>query len=269
MINNQRTINFIRQHLEVLLWGFLLLSIGVFVKNQRRLLNQIHKLFYDYYNPPIQTKLPLKSLGEISDTYLLVSVTEPTYTQGNTTSYEQLVLSNIIKYHAPKKVFEIGTFDGRTTLNLAINCPSDAEVYTIDLSKDHTSQALLNVSPGDQKLIETNVTGFRFLTESAKSVLQGRKITQLLGDTATFDFSPYHNSFNFVFVDGAHTYEYVKSDSQVALNLLKNGKGLIVWHDYDYKHPGSVRAIEEIGQQFPDCEMYHIKDTNIAILIKK
>lgn len=34
-----------------------------------------------------------------------------------------------------------------------------------------------------------------------------------------------------MFIDGAHTYEYVKIDTDNALNLV-NYNGYIVWHDY-------------------------------------
>ncbi len=33
-------------------------------------------------------------------------------------------------------LFEIGTFDGRTSLNLAFSSPADCEVYTLDTTPD-------------------------------------------------------------------------------------------------------------------------------------
>ena len=168
---------------------------------------------------------------------------------------------------APRAILEIGTFDGRTTLNLALNSPSDTRIYTIDLPKDETSSALLKVARSDQNLIKKNVTGSRFLNSKDESAK--KKIVQLFGDTATFDFSPYDGSIDMIFIDGAHTYEYVMNDSTIAFKLLRNGKGLILWHDYDPLHEGSIRAIEELQTAHPDWDMSHIEETNLAVLIKK
>ncbi len=70
------------------------------------------------------------------------------------------------------------------------------------------------------------ISGERFLNTPQQSI-----ITQLWGDSATFDFSPYYNSMDFVFIDGAHSEHYVKNDTEKALQLIKKSGGIIVWHD--------------------------------------
>lgn len=245
------------------------LTIGMLSRERRMLVYRIHRLFYIFNNPPVKKTLQQKVLDQIISANKVIQTVELVGVQGNTTAYEQAVLNMFVKEMNPKTIFEIGTFDGRTTLNFAINSSEDTEIYTFDLPKDEIDTALLKVSTSDQKLINKNVTGSRFLSERGQRLINDRKITQLYGDTATFDFSPYYNSIDFVFVDAAHTYEYVKNDSEIALKLLRNGKGTILWHDYDDKHGGSVQAINEILEKNPSWNMFHVADTNIACLILK
>jgi len=53
-----------------------------------------------------------------------------------------------------------------------------------------------------------------------------------LGDSASFDWAPYEGTLDFIFIDGAHSQEYVLSDSRQAFRLLKLRRHHPV-HDYD------------------------------------
>ena len=80
-------------------------------------------------------------------------------------------------------VFEIGTYDGATALALARTLPS-AQIYTLDLPADAASRASVveeasNVSHGG--------VGSRYRNRP-----EAARITQLLGDSRRFDFSPYY-----------------------------------------------------------------------------
>ena len=46
-----------------------------------------------------------------------------------------MVIANLAEQAEPPTAFEIGTFDGRTTLNIAANLRPPARVYTLDLPK--------------------------------------------------------------------------------------------------------------------------------------
>lgn len=52
------------------------------------------------------------------------------------------------------------------------------------------------------------------------------------------------NDINFIYIDGNHTYEQVTIDIINALTLLQN-KGIIAGHDYTYKYPGVIKAVNE------------------------
>ena len=37
---------------------------------------------------------------------------------------------------------------------------------------------------------------------------------------------------DFVFIDGSHAKDYVKNDTEIAIKLLRDNKGVLLWHDY-------------------------------------
>src|SRR5208282_5304838 len=47
---------------------------------------------------------------------------------------------------------------------------------------------------------------------------------------AAFDESPYAGRMDFVFVDGAHSADYVRNDSEKGWRMLREG-GIMAWHD--------------------------------------
>lgn len=192
-----------------------------------------------------------------------IKILEAATANGNVSIHELFSLNFIIAADAPKVLFEIGTFDGRTTLNFAANSPASARIFTLDLPASDLQKTKFALEEYDKGYVEKPLSGARFLGR-----LESGKITQLLGDSATFDFSPYFNSVDFVFVDGSHAYEYTLNDSRIALKLLRNKKGMIVWHDYGHVcWPGVLRALEELSVNDPDFKnLKHINNTTIACL---
>jgi len=148
-----------------------------------------------------------------------------------------------------KAAFELGTFNGRTTVNLAANVAQEGRVYTLDLPPS---------SPLRQVKYETGAL-YRW-TE-----LESR-ITQLYGDSWTFDFSPYFDSIDFVFIDAAHTFEHALRDTESALKLLRGGKGIIAWHDYGWEAVG--RALNKLFFTNPRLAgMKHIEGTSLVYAV--
>lgn len=259
-------LSFVYNYLYTILLFLYLSTIGFLFQKNRVLIHQLRNKFSFFKAPPIALRLKKIKLAEMIPKGQSVLMTEPAIVQGNVTLLELLVINLLVATCRPRIIFEIGTFDGRTTLNMARNSPDETKIYTIDLPKDETSTATLAVARSDQNLIDTNVTGSRFLQSGDKKITE--KITQLYGDTAVFDFAPYTNAIDFIFIDGAHTYEYVMNDSKITETLLRDGKGVILWHDYDPLHEGSVRAIEELQASHPSWDIRHIEGTNLAYLAK-
>lgn len=117
----------------------------------------------------------------------------------------------------PKVIFEIGTYKGSGAIHLSANAP-EAEVYTLDLAPNEVPRLATTIV--DQAMLGTG--GFEHL---------GKRIHRLYGDSATFDFIPFHQRVDLFFIDGAHSYEYVRSDTRRALRCAHEGS-VIAWHDY-------------------------------------
>lgn len=142
-------------------------------------------------------------------------------------------------------IFEIGTFDGRTTINLALNSPKNCKILTLDLSPD--AETKYSIDTGERHFVEKPKSGVRYEKYRETHAESVRKISQFLGDSATFDYSNYRDTCSLVFVDGSHAYDYAISDTRAAMNLVKKG-GVIIWHDYGVWE-GVTKALEEIEQR--------------------
>jgi predicted O-methyltransferase YrrM len=153
-----------------------------------------------------------------------------------------ITLAQIVKYLGCHRMFEIGTFRGYTTFHLALNSPTDSHVYTLDLPASGIPDAKLEIT--DLQFIQKPSSGEWYRNTECES-----KITQFLADSASFDYSAYEASMNFVYVDGGHSYEYAMADSLTARRLLAPG-GLIVWHDYP-TYPGVWNCLEELSRTWP------------------
>jgi predicted O-methyltransferase YrrM len=201
--------------------------------------------------------VPKIKISEIITGPIGVSLVDLEQVSGNTSSLEQLVLLSIAKQRNCKRVFEIGTFDGKTTANLAANL-NGAEIFTIDLPAERVRSAGLPISRHDMTFIMKDQIGEKFS--------RSQRIVQLHGDTAKFDFSPWYGSCDFVFVDACHEYEYVLNDSEVALKLLAPN-GAILWHDYS-TWIGVTRALNDLHRR--DLRFRHLRfiaGTTLCLLI--
>ena len=156
-------------------------------------------------------------------------------------------------------IFEIGTFDGRTSLNLAFSSPSNCNIYTLDLRLEDDTKFPL--ASGESHMVEKEQSGLRFekYRKTDRAIIA--KINQLFGDSALFDFSPFYNSCSLVFVDGSHAYEYALSDTYAAMKMVKK-KGVIIWHDYGIWE-GVTRALEEIEEK-EKIGLKNISGTSLA-----
>jgi predicted O-methyltransferase YrrM len=174
-----------------------------------------------------------------------IRLVETDKADGNVNLAELAILAQAAAAIPPGSiVVEIGTFDGRTTLNLAVNA-ADARVFTLDLPPDE--HAAFALAPGERQYVDKPQPGARF--RACDPAWQGaaRRITQLLGDSATFDWTPYAGRAGLVFVDGSHAYDYVRKDSETAMRLVAPG-GIVLWHDYG-RWEGVSRALDELEAQ--------------------
>ncbi len=187
---------------------------------------------------------------------------EQVYVWGNIDLNELLVLVELLQALQPAACFEIGTFDGRTTLNMAANTLQEAVIYTLDLPREQIDRTALPLHSSDLDWADKETSGARY-----RGTVWEHKIQQLCGDSATFDYAPYQDKIDFVFIDGSHAYEYVLSDSRNAIALLRGGKGIILWHDYT-TWPSVRKAIDYLRTTDPRfANTRYIDRTSFACLI--
>lgn len=194
---------------------------------------------------PVPRRIPQVPLGEVLGRDTVLEVHDPLAAPGSVSLLELSVIGGLIRRLRPKRLLEIGTLDGRTTLNMAANAPPDARIYTLDLP---------GLSSGSY---------FAGTPEAAK-------ITQLRGDSATFDWSPFDGTVDFVFIDADHTYPFVISDSRRTVKLLREGRGTIVWHDYGtWDWPGATRALNDLyAEGGPFGGLRRVEGTTLVYLTR-
>jgi hypothetical protein len=250
-----RLVPFLKWYAYAALGAAYALTLGARQRRHRVLLRQIADHFGHRNHPRLG--LPSVAVNDATVPTTPVILTGPEKRDGNVTLLELLVLARLVRERAPRGIFEIGTFDGRTTSVLAMNAPDDAFVHTLDLPPDAPTHFAL--APLERKYVDKPAPGARF-----QGTVAAHKIRQLYGDSAIFDFAPYRSQF--VFVDGSHAYEYALSDSFRAIDMLPDGQGTIVWHDYG-AWEGVTRALNQLAatdERF--SEIRRVEGTTLAIL---
>jgi len=185
-------------------------------------------------------RIPEIALGEIlGDRKPTIRMTVTHHQDGMLPTEQALALLAILVAEQPREVLEIGTFMGHTTLQMALNLPASA-VHTVDLpidfSPDRDSETTL--AKDDFHLIAKRRVGCEFEDRPEAS-----RIVQHFTDTAAWDFSK-AGTPSFFFIDGSHTYDYCRSDSEKSLAVAAPG-AVFLWHDCDVRHPGVVEFLLE------------------------
>lgn len=201
------------------------------IKQPRELVNYVSENLF-LLKTWVGRGVPEKSIFELfSPDYKSVNIQIGRKTEnpwfGRCASYTTDIVSLCMLCHIfkPDIVFEIGTLRGYTALHFALNTPDNARVFTLDLPSDSIRGVLRTTAMDDNIATMRNKKYFFEGNDVAK------KIKCLFGDSATFDFSPYYGKVNLFFIDGAHSYEYVKSDTMNALKCCREGS-VIAWHDF-------------------------------------
>lgn len=135
--------------------------------------------------------------------------------------------------NSDKKMIEIGSFVGESTVLFAQSFgsvtaidpflanydPKDSTSYRFDFKNVYETYL-------DRTLPYKNIKTIKATSNEACEVLK-------------------FNEFDFVYLDGLHTYEGVKSDIMNYLPLIKKG-GVIGGHDYVQGWSGVINAVDEM-----------------------
>src|SRR5208282_3428599 len=157
----------------------------------------------------------LKSIPEITLDEILgarkaaIKLNVQKYEDGMLPSHEAMALLSVLVAENPREVLEIGTYMGHTAKAMAENLDK-AIIHTLDLPPDFSGSSDAKGGPpkDDFHLIARRVVGREFKGQKVEA-----RIKQHFGDTASMDFKEFGRPA-FFFIDGSHTYEYCKQDSE-------------------------------------------------------
>lgn len=141
----------------------------------------------------------------------------------------------------PERHLEFGTRQGFGTTLCASSC--DAEIWTLNLPEGKGSDAdrfvyTANSASPDLPFDVTRIRG-QVASEAGEAIGGiyrkagfADRIHQILADSREWDTSSFTAGFfDSIMIDGGHTAEVVKSDTEKALPLLRSG-GMMLWHDF-------------------------------------
>ena len=245
-------------------FGRTLKALHFSLKYPRLTLQQVKETIKHIYAHGILKTSQVKSLNvfELIDPKTEAILSNFQLKEGNVSYYELLIISSLVAFHKPKVVLEIGTFNGNTTLQMALNAPKEAIIHTLDLPPFEVTTK--------EPILKSDLP---FVFEKEKKVRKyiksqiEHKIKQYLGDSTAYNFKLFTKEGlpEFVFIDGGHSYECVKSDTKKALEILAPG-GIIIWHDFIPHYEGIYRYLHELSQELP---LVHIKGTSLAYYRKE
>ena len=237
-------LRFIPKYLYALLSSLFLFTAGVFAPRHRFLIFKIAEHF-GMKLPEVRRAIPTIALTSVLNPKLDITLLEPLGDAGNVTLLELMVISSLARRATPPVIFEIGTFDGRTALNIAANLWPRRNGLHFGSANAGLGRTKFPLAAGERSFVAKASSGAKFVNTE-----YGPKITQLYGDSASFDFSAYVGRMGLVFVDGSHTREYLEQDSRTALQLAGND-AVILWHDYQQDWPGVIGGLNDLYETNP------------------
>jgi len=188
-------------------------------------------------------KIPYEKLfGENNQAIYYITTDREIFGVVNNT-YELIILAKLSRIY--NEILEIGTFLGTTAGTFILN---NASVLTID---NYSEQDLYGIDY-DKLSITQYFENLSYLVGDSTSKLIQEYLLNIF----------YRNKKpNFIFIDGGHNYETVKSDFYFAQELVEKN-GIIVFHDYNLMWRDIVQFIEEISKEY---KLYLLENTSLVV----
>ena len=138
--------------------------------------------------------------------------------------------NNIIPQYNPKRIIEIGSFEGRSVCHLIelLGNQNNLEIYCIDTwngGQEHRDENMQDV----EIRFDSNVAEQISMVKNDINLV---KIKSTSFSGLNYLLSQYKNNyFDMIYIDGSHETPDVLSDAILGFNLLKVG-GLMIFDDY-------------------------------------
>jgi hypothetical protein len=178
---------------------------------------------------------------------------------GGTRLDELLYLAAVTRALQPGKIFEVGTFKGRTTSVFILNAAPESTILTLDLPPVSTlnDEQRVGYIDTDTTLVRTRTLASVVLNQQLES-----RCEQILCDSMQFDPAPHAGTVELGFIDGGHALRQVKNDT-LKMAVMMAERSLVLWHDYGGK--GRFRDLtsylESIARSIP---VFRVPGTTLA-----
>ena len=198
-----------------------------------------------YRFPSIDIRLLLKTEG--------LSVAPFAFLDGGSLPTDIALLKSLASGIPNCRYFEIGTWRGESVANVA------------SVAKECTT---LNLSP--QQIMALGLPQqyadlHGFFSKDLPNV------TQLYGDSSTFDFAGLNQQYDLVFIDGDHHYGMVKSDTEHVFKHLLHENSVLVWHDAAFTpeklRPEVICGIFAGVPHEKHHHIYHVSNSQCAVYL--
>ena len=183
------------------------------------------------------------------------TVTPYAFLEGGSSTIDLALLKAFARRYENCRYFEIGSWRGESIANVA---GVASECISLSLSEEEMRQA----GWGDRYTATA-----RFFSRHLKNVVH------IGHDSKTFDYTPHLGTCDLVFIDGDHSYDGVRSDTENAFRLLRDERSVIVWHDYMRTSEedvlwGVVAGLLDGAPERARRHLYHVSNTLCAVYIQ-
>lgn len=152
-------------------------------------------------------------------------------------------LLELVREKQPKAILEVGTWNGRRALEMLMLSP-DSKYYGFDLFEDATAET---------DAVEKNVKPHHSL-RSVRAYLKGFDVELYKGNTRQ-TLSQFTKPVDFVWLDGGHSVETIRSDWNNVKRCLEPG-ATVLFDDYyidiDTQDVGCNEVIKDLKHEVID-----------------
>jgi hypothetical protein len=203
--------------------------------------------------PEFNTGLPEVDLLELFPDFK-ETVNPYTHLYGTSLPIDLAVLIKLAKQFKDCEYLEIGSWRGESLANVAPFCK---RCVSVSLSDEEMRQMGMN---------ERMINMQRFFSKTISNV------HHIGANSRKYDFSKL-GKFDLIFVDGDHSANGVRIDTEKVFQLLRDENSVIVWHDYvsNYEHI-NWEVFDGILSGTPADKrnnIFHITNTLCAVYINK